>query len=391
MAKNKREFDLVVYGATGFTGRLACEYLCHHADATKLKWAIAGRDSAKLASLLDDLNALNGVSSPQEIVVADSSDWDSLESMTSQARVVLTTVGPYMEYGEPLVEACVAQGTDYIDITGEPAFVRATRDQFHHQAEESGALIISCCGFDSIPADLGVLFVRQLLPANESVRVRSYVKAKGSPSGGTWASIIRIMSDGDARRAPSSSRSTGARSARVPAKPRLHRCEERGSWVFPMPVVDPAIVRHSARTRGDYGPDFHYEQYYETRSLWGVGALAVGAAGMFLMSQFKPTRDFLLNQKPSGTGPSEAQRADGFFRVDLIAESGDKRVEARVSGGDPGYTETAKMVVESALTLACDRAKLRFQGGVLTPASALGAVLVERLKKAGISFEQTAG
>jgi short subunit dehydrogenase-like uncharacterized protein len=380
----KRPYDIVVFGATGFTGRLVVDYLCGHADAASLSWAIAGRSAEKLSAIASDLRDGQGEPLSVDTVIADSGDWDSLEAMTQKTRVLLSTVGPYVQYGEPLVEACVATGTDYLDITGEPAFVHGIREQFDESAKDAGVLLVSCCGFDSIPADLGVLYTRQQVPDEASVTIRSYVKAKGQPSGGTWASLITILADGAVRSGP---RPTGARSVRARQKSRFHRHEERGSWVIPMPVIDPSIVRRSAALRGDYGPDFHYEQYYETESLLTAGGLAAGVAGLFLLSQFEPTRQLLLNQRPSGSGPSVEEREKGFFRVEFVAEWDGERVVTQVRGGDPGYTETAKMVAESALALACQRDQLPLKRGVATPASALGDVLRERLENAGIVFE----
>jgi short subunit dehydrogenase-like uncharacterized protein len=383
----KREYELVVYGATGFTGRLVSEYLAGHASSLRgdapMRWAIAGRSRRKLERVAARLPMQVG------IIEADASDGASLEAMAAQARVVVTTVGPYAQLGEPLVKACLAARTDYLDITGEPAFVDTLLARYDAEARDAGVLIINCCGFDSIPADLGTLYTVQQLPEGAAKSVRAYVKTRGKPSGGTWASLVGALADGP-QISPPAQKKEGGRSA-SPGQGRrrqgLHREPLVGGWAIPMPVIDPLVVKRSSREHPAHGPDFRYAHYLRLGSLAQVAGLMGGVAGIYALSQTAPTRRWLLSRRPSGAGPSEEERKKSFFEITFIGEADGARVVTRVSGGDPGYDETSKMLAESALLVASARDTLNLKGGVVTPAAAMGEPLIERLRAAGIVFE----
>ncbi|MFW5876062.1 MAG: saccharopine dehydrogenase family protein, partial [Myxococcota bacterium] len=314
-----------------------------------------------------------------------------LAAMAAQARVVLTTVGPYVRYGEPVVRACVEQGTDYVDITGEPAFVDMTRDRYHDLAREAGVRLVSCCGFDSIPHDLGVLFTVEHLPAGVPLDVEGFVQARGSFSGGTWTSAVDAF--GQMReqvlgpRGAGESHETDHGRSVHGIRPRVRYERAVKGWVAPFPTIDPQVVLRSARVLDRYGPEFRYGHYVRVGTLpkLAAGALAIG--GMVALSQLEPTRELLLKVRQSGEGPGEAQRSRSWFRVTFIGRGGGRRVVTRVSGGDPGYDETAKMVSEAALCLAHDGVRLPQRSGALTPATAMGSVLRERLQRAGIRFD----
>lgn len=391
-----REFDVVVYGATGFTGKLVAEYLAASAPP-HLRWAIAGRNAAKLAEVAAAVAPLcekrGGVAPPTLIASAES--FASLVSMATRTQVVLTTVGPYMKYGLPLVEACVGAGTDAVDLTGEPAFVHAVIDRFHQPAKAAKARIVSCCGFDSIPHDLGVLHairtIRPHVPAATAIEVRGYLKATGGFSGGTWHSALGIFKD----LGPFSGK-TGARQheGRDPSGRSikkldlgLHREPRVKSWGLPMPTIDPWMVRRSARELEEYGPDFSNGHFVCMPSLPAAVGMVAGVGAVIGLAQIEPTRKLLERWKDPGEGPSAAHRAKARFSITYVTEAAGYRCVTRVSGGDPGYDETAKMIAESAIALAHDRESLPAKFGALTPAVAFGDRLLVRLPEVGIPFD----
>jgi short subunit dehydrogenase-like uncharacterized protein len=381
----ERSYDIVVFGATGFTGALTAEYLARHAPA-ETRWALAGRNMDKLEQVRVRLGS---ASADLPLVLADVTDPGTLRSVAEATRVVITTVGPYGRYGEPLVAACAAAGTDYVDLTGEPEFVDRMWLGYHEQAVASGARLVHSCGFDSIPYDLGAQFTVEQLPEGVPISLEGFVSAGAAISGGTYQSAIEIF--GQLRSSAKVARERralegkpdGRRVADVPGKP--HRNEFAGGWVVPFPSIDPATVKRSASALDRYGPDFTYSHYAvvgRLPMLVGAGA-AVGVAAA--LAQLKPTRDLLLKLKGSGEGPSEEKRAKSWFRVRFDARAAGARVRTQVSGGDPGYGETSKMLAESALCLAFD--DLPARSGQLTPAVAMGDALRRRLVAAGIKFE----
>jgi short subunit dehydrogenase-like uncharacterized protein len=375
----ERDNDIVLFGATGFTGALTAEYLVRHAPAG-LRWALAGRNRAKLEALAQRLGV------DVALLHADVTDEAALRSVAESTRVVITTVGPYVAYGEPLVAACAAAGTDYVDLTGEPEFVDNMYCRYDAEAQRTGARIVHACGFDSIPHDLGVLFTVEQLPEGVPLNVRGFVRAGGKPSGGTFHSAmtafsrVRETQQAHKQRRQAEARENGRR-VRLDAKP--HR--ELGYWAVPMPTIDPQIVARSARALDRYGPDFTYGHYAGVKSLpVAVGGVA-GAASLFVASQIPPVRKALLGRLSPGDGPSEDERAKGWFKVRFVGEGGGARVVTMVSGGDPGYGETSKMLAESAMCLAQD--DLPETSGQVTTAVAMGDKLIARLQRAGIGFE----
>jgi short subunit dehydrogenase-like uncharacterized protein len=375
----EREYDVVLFGATGFTGALTAEYLAQHSGA-ELRWALAGRNRAKLEALAERL----GVDVP--LLHADVTDDASLRSVAEAARVVITTVGPYVTYGEPLVAACAAAGTDYVDLTGEPEFVDRMYVRHHAEAAKSGARIVHACGFDSIPHDLGVLFTVEQLPEGVPLNVRGFVRAGGKPSGGTFHSAmtaftrVRQTQQAHKERRAAEGRENGRR-VRLVAKP--HR--ELGYWAVPLPTIDPQVVARSARALERYGPDFTYGHYAGVKRLPIAVGGAAGVASLFAAAQVPPVRKLLLGRLSPGDGPSQEERAKGWFKVRFVGEGGGKRVVTMVSGGDPGYTATSQMLAESALCLAED--DLPETSGQVTTAVAMGDKLIARLQRTGIAFE----
>jgi short subunit dehydrogenase-like uncharacterized protein len=377
----QRPFDIVLYGATGFTGRLVAEYLAKSEES--FRWAIAGRNQEKLRHLHADLQLEDDVG----IINAGSQEPDSLEAMARQARVILSTVGPFVRYGEPLVKACIEGGADYADITGEPAFVNQMIERYHDEAASRQLRTVNCCGFDSIPHDLGVYMVVKELPEDQPVQVEGIVSASGALSGGTWHSAIEAI--GNMRKqAPAKDWPPIVGDRKVRSGPRkIHYKEAVDGWVVPFPTIDPQVILRSARALPLYGQDFQYSHYGRVGSLPALVGLAAGVGAVVALAQIKPTRDLLLKLRSPGEGPSAEQRARNHFHITLIGRSGNQRVVGEVSGGDPGYGETAKMAAESALCLALDRDQLSQHYGVITTATAMAEPLLARLRRAGLKFE----
>jgi short subunit dehydrogenase-like uncharacterized protein len=385
--KSDRTFDIVVLGATGFTGGLTADYLAAHAPA-ECRWALAGRNRAKLEAVRDRLATINPECAELELLHADITDGESLREVAGAARVVITTVGPYLEYGEPLVAACAAAGTDYVDLTGEPEFVDRMYVLHHEQAVRTGARLLHCAGFDSVPHDLGALFTRQQLPADVPVRIRGVVRSNAAFSGGTFHSALgqmsrpRQMKRAAAERKQAEPRPEGRRVRASGGRPM--RDPVLGYWLLPLPTVDPMVVKRSAAARPDYGPDFTYSHFVGFKQLPMAVGGAVGVSAITGAAQVPPLRNLLKKRVPQGSGPSDEKRARSWFTVDFVGEAGDQRIVTRVAGGDPGYTETAKMLAESGLSLAFDDNPVTF--GQVTPAQAMGENLIARLANSGISF-----
>jgi short subunit dehydrogenase-like uncharacterized protein len=385
--EGQRPYDLVLFGATGFTGGLTAGYLAANAPG-EMRWALVGRNRSKLEAVVSRLAAESPDAAVPEIIEADAGDRSAMRDLAVATRVVVTTVGPYIFYGEPLVAACAAAGTDYVDLTGEPEFVDRMWLAHHAEAERSGARLIHCCGFDSIPHDLGAYFTVKQLPEGVPLKVDGYVRSNARFSGGTYHSALNIM--GRARQGQQAAKERRRLEPRpadrgihsAPARP--GRNERVGGWTVPLPTIDGTIVRRSAAALDRYGPDFTYGHHMVAKHLATVGALGLGVGTVAGLAQLPPTRNLLLKLKAPGEGPSEAERERSWFKVVFVGEGGGKRVVTEVSGGDPGYGETSKMLAESGLCLAFD--DLPETAGQVTTAAAMGDALLGRLQKAGISF-----
>lgn len=391
-----RTYDLVLFGATGFAGTLTAEYLARHAPAD-CTWALAGRSLGRLEQVRSTLAAIDPALAELPLLTADASDPASLQAIAESTKVVITTVGPYIHYGEPLVAACAEAGTDYVDLTGEPEFVDAMYLRHHDRAVQTGARLIHCCGFDSIPHDLGVYFTVLQLPQDVPLTVSGYVRASATFSGGTFHSAITAFSRMRGSVAIARQR-RGVEQAEEPARqrrakalsgrPHHESASAEPGWAIPLPTIDPQIVVRSARAVPRYGPDFRYSHFASIPHLWTAAAGIAGMGTLFGLAQVPPARKALLRRIKPGDGPSEAKRARSWFAVTFVGEGGGQRVVTRVLGGDPGYDETAKMLAESALSLAFD--ELPVTAGQVTTAAAMGDALIERLQKAGIGFEVVA-
>ena len=421
-----RSYDVALLGATGFTGTLVADHLASRAfdgrgalgaDAdddrdeagtndtgprdAAIRWAIAGRNPDKLERLADDLALRHGEAARPDIVVADIDDPDSLEVLAARTRVLATTVGPYVRHGEPVVAACVRSATHYVDITGEPAFVDAIRARHDRAARDAGVAVVTCCGFDSVPHDLGVRFTVAELPDEVPVTVRGYVRGSGRVSGGTAASAVQAIAEGTRPR--SGDAHDPSEPARRPVHllpARIHRSAVLQAYGVPLPTIDPIMVARSAAVLPGYGTAFRYGHYARVRRLPTVVAGIGAIGGIAAMARTPPTRRLLQRLLPEqGEGPTASQRARGSFEVVFLASAGDREVVTRVAGGDPGYGETSRMLGEAALSLAFDRddrhsgagAEQVPTAGILTPAVGLGAPYQRRLVACGISFEVLSG
>ena len=404
---SEREYDIIVYGATGFTGQLVAEYLLErYGLGSDLRWAIAGRSESKLNALR---GALGPAAAELPILVADSGDAEALATLAARTRVVLTTVGPYALYGSNLVAACVDNGTDYCDLAGEVQWIRKMIDTHHDRARETGARIVHCCGFDSIPMDIGAYFLQQEAQARHGdycEEIALYVKAtKGSMSGGTIASMSNIVQEAQHDRSvariladPYAVNPAGEREGPDGADQQDVRFDEDvNSWTGPfvMAGVNTRVVRRSNALAGyPYGKDFRYREATLTGAGIGGrvrGLMLVSALGALVFGlTVSPTRALLhrfLLPKP-GEGPSPELQESGFFNLVQVGKLPDGTIlRTRITGDrDPGYGSTSKMLAESAVCLARDEAITG--GGVWTPASAMGAALLERLRSnAGLTFE----
>lgn len=398
----RREFDLVIYGATGFVGKLLSDYLARYApDGTKI--ALAGRSEAKLTQLR---KSLPGAARDWPLLVADAADSQALDALAARATAVVTTVGPYLKYGFPIVAACAKHGTHYADLTGETLFVRQCIDDYDELAKSTGARIVNSCGFDSIPSDLGVLLAYEYARDHGLGRLTSTTLVvrtmKGGFSGGTIdsmrATVDYVKANPRARQITQDPYALSPDRAHEPTRIKsgdtatVGRDEALGGWIGPfvMAEYNTRLVRRSnALLNWAYGPQFRYREVVSFGSGPLGPALALGmGAGMkaaWTGMGIKPLRAVLDRTLPSpGEGPSEEQRRAGRFLIEVHADtSNGAKVVSRVGAtGDPGYQATSVMLAESALSLALDGDKLPSRAGVLTPATAMGDVLVERLRKA---------
>lgn len=409
--QDNRPYAVVLYGATSFVGQITAKYLSQFlADSNDVEWAIAGRDEEKLKKLQSEISD-SGSAKKVDIIIANSNDEASLDEMTKQAKVVISTVGPYLKYGEPLIKSCANNGTDYVDLTGEAIFIKDMMDKYQDTASQSGARIVNSCGFDSIPSDLGVYFTQQQAEKQfdevcEKIHMR--VKAaKGGLSGGTVASMATIFEEvgkDKSRRKQVANPYLLNDDADAPnvrqknvSKPEYD--SEHGRWLAPfvMASINTRIVhRTNQLTDYEYGREFKYDE-----AMWmkdGVKgqltsyALSAGLFGFATTMMFKPSRELLSKHvlPKSGSGPSKSEQENGYFDIRFFGYTpSNDSISTKVTGDrDPGYGSTSRMLAQSALCLAQDISHQDVKGGFWTPASAMGDKLIARLEEhSGLSFE----
>lgn len=409
MTHDRREFEIVVWGASGFTGRLTAEYLLErHGASDGLRWALGGRNREKLEQTKKEIARATGRDAAEiPVLVGDGQDERFLDELTRRAAVVCTTVGPYAKYGSRLVEACVANGTSYCDLAGEVYWMQRMIEAHQDAAAQSGARIVFTCGFDCIPSDLGAFFMQREMQRRHGVpcaRLKLRVKGfSGAASGGTIASMLNMLEEAEqdpaARRAMQEPYSLNPKDQQTgpdeaePTAPGYDREFEQWTAPFVMAGINTKVVRRSnALLDFSYGKRFRYDE----AMLMGAGplgfakasAVAAGAASMMGAMSIGPLRRAVSGRLPQpGAGPSKAEREAGYYDLRLHASSQDGRVlQGRVRGDrDPGYGSTSKMLAESALCLARD--PLETGGGLWTPASAMGEALLARMPDAGVHFE----
>lgn len=394
---NQRDFDLVIYGATGFTGKLVAEYL--GSLETGVSWAMAGRSRDKLAAVAAELG-LEHI--PQ--LLADSADTESLDAMVKRTRVVISTVGPYARYGTPLVESCAKHVTHYCDLTGEPQWMAEIYERVNSLAAESGARLVHCCGFDSIPSDLSVLVAQQTMKAQHGcyagVVSGRMGRAKGGFSGGTAASLLLAAEQAGKNtrvrrllRDPYALYPEGvAPSNDEPDQAGVRWDDRFDAWTGPfvMAAINSKVVRRSNALLGlPYGADFRYDEAQLCRTRAQALLTATGLGVGMAAAALGPTRALLARALPDpGEGPNARLRERGYFEFFAHAEHPEdsgKDVRVQVEGKrDPGYGATSRMLAQSGLSLAFD--PLSVEGGIWTPASALGDHLVRRLETVDITF-----
>ncbi len=395
-----REYDVILYGASGFVGRQTVRHFAQHGQG--LRWALAGRNAEKLAAVKRD--AGEGAAAAG-IVVADAKDVPALDALARSARVVLSTAGPYAFYGSELVAACVRNRSHYTDITGETPWVRDLIDRHHDQAARDGTRIIPCCGFDSIPSDLGSLLLTTTMREHfdaECASVKACFSMRGGLNGGTLASLLNMVNSGKLTQIadpfllnPPHQRPRSIITHADPVVP--HYDGDFGAWVGPfiMGPINTRVVRRSAALLS-YGDEFHYQEFMHFGASPAAG-LKGGAGAAQPATLFGALRDLVGSFAPQpGEGPSEESMDRGSFSCELVARSGaGHSAHGRIADqGDPGNRATTKFVCEAALALVKNADKLpggKALGGVLTPASGLGLVLAERLRAVGMTVEVAAG
>ena len=384
---NLNKYDFVIYGATGFTGKLVVEYAINqYTNNNEILWAIAGRNNEKLEHVQEKYNLPSDIGK----IVVDSNDQNSIDEMVSQTKCVLTTVGPYQLYGEKIIKTCISTGTDYVDLCGEPGFMHKIISECSAEAKETGARIVFSCGFDSIPFDLGVLFVQEEVMAKlnkYASSVRGRVRAmNGEFSGGTAASmkatmaalqsnpeLINILENPHAL-------CDGMQGVQQDDDSKPVYDEELDTWVAPFfmaPINTKNIHRSNKLMNHIYGENFKYNE------MWIQGPGEEGKAAAEFISTMNPLGD----APEPGDGPSRESRENGNYDVLFCADVDGETIKASVSGDmDPGYGSTSKMIAESAVCLVKDCEDLA--GGIYTPAASMGKKLIKRLESnAGLTFK----
>lgn len=395
----RRQYDVTLFGATGFTGRQAARYLSEHAPPG-LRWAVAGRSRAKLELLQAETHASG-------IVVADTRDRAAIDAMVADARVLASTVGPFAQHGSGVVEACVRDGTDYVDITGETAWVRGLIDRHHAAAAAAGTRIVPFCGFDSVPSDLAALLVASWIRdrwGQDTRRVSASFALRGGYGGGTLATALHSAETGELAAARDvlllnpPERASDAERARSADLDAVRYDAIRRTWLAPfaMARINTRVVRRSNALLDSigqgYGPEFAYEEAGEHRTRAAAEAVRVGLRLFERALASERARALLRRVGPApGEGPPERAREQGAMRLRLVAEGASGRLVLATlrARGDPGSRVTVMILSEAALALATQRDALPRApgGGILTPATGIGLVLLDRLEAAGLQVE----
>lgn len=370
----KKTYDIIIFGASGFTGSLICEYLSNHSDNKKIKWAISGRDENKIKYLSKKYSV--------DMFIANSFNQESLNLISAQSKLIISTVGPYDIYGEKLVKACLKHQSHYLDLTGEPSFVKNIYNKYADIAKKR-SIIMHCCGFESIPPDLGAyLTVKELNPSEnkKNINLAYFLKTKGKISGGTWASFLNSITTQEPILEKTKSNRKSIK------KQKLFYSNRFKKWALIFPVIDKYIVNKTSNSFKEYSDDFSFREYILLPSLISALSLISGIAFIGVIGRFKKIREKLLSLIPSGSGPTQKEREKHWFEVTIVGESEGSEVLTTISGGDPGYGETSKFIAEMALCILLETDSLIKRKGILTPVECTGDLMKARLEKAGIKI-----
>ncbi|MCB1176756.1 MAG: saccharopine dehydrogenase NADP-binding domain-containing protein [Leptospiraceae bacterium] len=395
----EKNIDITLYGATGFTGRLIAEYLIKRLFNKNMTIGLAGRNRNLLKEIKSDLQQKINSNLKLEVIEADSSKEETLKEMASRSKVIISTVGPYLKYGEPLIRACIEKGAHYLDITGEGGFVDSMMEKYGLTAKENKVKLINCCGYDSIPADMGAYFTMKEFDGSEPVELECFISFSSSHtnplaklqsfSGGTWHSALGFMNLDEMNRQVTSfekilESNPNRKISPIPVQFRFR--EDDKLWGAPLPFVDIEVVLRSAGHFNNYGKEFSYGHYAEINNTFLLFGWIVGFGTLFSLAQIPVTKDFLLNLRKPGEGPPKDVRETNYFKHSFIAKSPSKTVRTEVTGGDPGYGDTSKMISECAISILEDDNPEVY--GFITPAIGLGESLLKRLPEAGIKFKK---
>ena len=370
-----KKYDIIIFGATGFTGKLICDYLLNHKESKKLNIGLAARNKSKLEKIAEKFSEIN----PDTLVV-DSFNKDSIDQMTGSAKLILTVVGPYSLYGEYLVESCIKNSTHYVDLTGEPDFVKTIREKFSNKAVSSKSIIVNSCGLESIIPDVGTLYTVNKMKS-EKKNITYFLKSKGTISGGTWASFINALYSNSPIINDNSNKTSSKKIKKIFYNKTFK------SWAIIFPVIDKQVVYKSSKSSNVYGDDFSFNEYMMIKTFLQVVLLIVAISLITIISRLGILKKWLLSLRPSGSGPSKKQRKRNWFKAVFVGVGKDEKIMTQLSGGDPGYGDTAKFISEIALCILNDHKNLNKKAGILTPVECTGDLMIERLKYAGIKFE----
>eukprot|EP01100_Stratorugosa_tubuloviscum_P003006 TRINITY_DN170_c1_g2_i1.p1 TRINITY_DN170_c1_g2~~TRINITY_DN170_c1_g2_i1.p1 ORF type:complete len:415 (-),score=174.29 TRINITY_DN170_c1_g2_i1:82-1326(-) len=407
------KYDLLIWGATGFTGRLVAEYLAEK-NVSNLNWAIGGRSEERLKQIKEDCIQINPQCQKIGILIGDSGDQSSIDAVISKTRVVITTAGPFARYGTPVVDACIRFGTDYCDITGESQWVREIIDKYHDEAAKKKVRIVPFCGFDSIPSDLGSYMMVNHIKSKyntQCTEVKYFLaKTKGGISGGTIESLFNLLESGNKNasklRDPYFLNDKSQNRVNLPKQTEIilpKYDKDVKSWLAPFvmgPVNTRVVRRSNSITNNSYSEQFLYSEAIAAKNIFMAFIISFGMIIFFILIAIKFTRPIVRRLLPKpGSGPTKKQRDTGLFKIKLyaktarLANGNTKTIRGTVKGvKDPGYGETSKMLAEAGLCLVFQKEELNqsnelLKGGILTPATAFGPILIQRLRNAGMTFK----
>ena len=364
-----KKYDIIVHGATGFTGKLICNYIYEHEESSSINWAISGKNQKRLDVIAQKYKV--------DSFKANSFDKESLNLIAKEAKLIISVVGPYAIYGKKIIESCVENHCHYLDLTGEPDFVYFVEKNFSQKAEKNNIILMNCCGFESIPPDLGVYYTINQLKTNNA-KINTFLKTKGKISGGTWASFLNSFTSSKPIIKKELDKDRKAR--------KLFYMKDLKKWALIFPVIDKHIVKKSSKNIG-YGEAFSFNEYILFNSIFKVIVLITSISLISILAKFSFFRAWLKSFVPSGQGPNKQERSNHWFELKIFGKTKSENIVTTVSGGDPGYGETSKFISEMALCIILNYNQLDCNKGVITPAQCSGGLMIERLKKAGIKFE----